>query len=69
MAKDITFNNIDIDAAVKQLAEERDKILSQFAKAYLAESGLLPSQVELVTKQMPMENNIIETVYYFRKKE
>lgn len=55
--------------AVKKLVEERSKILEAFAKAYLAETGLLPSTVELVTQQMPMENNIIETVYYFRRRE
>lgn len=69
MAKDLTFNNIDIESAVKQLAEQRDKILNEFAKAYLAETSLLPSQVELVSQQMPMtEDKIIETVYFFRKK-
>lgn len=67
MAKDLTFNNIDIESAVKQLAEQRDKILSEFAKAYLAETKLLPSEVELVTKQKTTGSEI-ETIYFFRKK-
>lgn len=62
------YTSISEEDVVKKLVEERSKILEQFAKAYLAETGLLPSTVELVTHQFPVENNIIETVYYFRKK-
>lgn len=66
--KNIEYNNLTGEEIVKKLAEERDKILNEFAKAYLAETKLLPSEVELVTVQNPPENGIIETVYYFRKK-
>ena len=59
---------ISVEDVVKKLAQERDKILEQFAKAYLAESGLLPSQVELVTQQLPIIDGKIENIYFFRKK-
>ena len=62
------YQNCSVEDMVKKLAEERNKILEAFAKAYLAESGLLPSQVELVTQQKPTVDHIIETVYFFRKK-
>jgi hypothetical protein len=63
------YKAMTAEDVVKKLAEERDKILEAFAKAYLAESGLLPSQVEMVTQQLPMnDQNIIETIYYFRRK-
>ena len=66
--KNEVFTSITTEEAVKYLADKRNEILESFTKAYLAESGLMPSQVELVTQQMPTENNIIETVYFFRKK-
>lgn len=62
------YNNINTEEMLKKLLEKRNEILEQFAKAYLAETGLLPSQIELVTQQMPVENNIIENVYFFRRK-
>jgi hypothetical protein len=54
--KNDLYTQITEEDAVKKLAMERDKILEQFAKAYLAETGLLPSAVELVTTQ--------KTLYY-----
>jgi len=66
--KDLEFKDITVEEAMKKILSEKNKIIEAFAKAYLAESGLLPSQVELVCKQVT-ENNIIENVYYFRKKE
>ena len=63
------YTAVSVEDVVKKLAKERDKILEAFAKAYLAESGLLPSQVELVTQQLPMnEQRIIENIYFFRRK-
>lgn len=69
MAKEINhiFENITIEEATLKLKEQRDKILNEFAKAYLAETGLLPSEVELVSSQ-DCKGFIIETVYSFRKK-
>lgn len=67
--KDEEYSNISIEAMVKKLSDERTKILNEFTKAYLAETGLLPSQLELVTRQMPIDNGIIESVFFFRKKE
>ena len=72
MAKEINKEHTaveSIEEMVKKLQEDKFRILEDFSRAYLAESGLLPSQVELVTKQMPMVDNIIETVIFFRKKE
>lgn len=67
--KNEEFTNISIEEAVKKLQSQKDEILDAFAKAYLADSGLLPTEVELVTQQMPMKDGIIEHVYFFRKKD
>jgi predicted naringenin-chalcone synthase len=62
------FTPITTEEATKYLHDRKVEIIEQFAKAYLAETGLKPSEVELVTKQ-ESTGMIIETVYYFRKKE
>jgi len=48
---------------MKEIAEKRVEILNDFAKAYLAEKQLKPSEVILVEKIEP--NRII---WYFEKK-
>lgn len=68
MNKTEEHTNISIEDAMKTLQEKRNEILEAFAKAYLAETSLNPSEVELVTQQMPIENGIIEHRYFFRKK-
>lgn len=68
--KDITYNGLDsIEKMVEHLAKHRNEILENFSKAYLAETGLLPSEVELICQEMPMKDNIVEHIYYFRKKD
>lgn len=62
------IENISVEDMIKKLHFERDKILDNFAKAYLAESELMPSDVELVTRQMPTVDGIIENIYFFRRK-
>jgi hypothetical protein len=66
--KNIELNDISIEEALQTLVKEKHKIIEAFAKAYLAETELLPSQVELVTQQTKT-GNLIEHVYYFRRKE
>lgn len=65
---DITYTGIDINEMVKKLNEERSKILNEFSKAYLAETGIMPSEVELVTVQ-ETKDKTIETICFFRKKQ
>ena len=60
-------NNISIEAALKKIYDERNRILEDFAKAYLAETKLLPSQVELVTRQV-IKDNVVENIFEFRRK-
>jgi hypothetical protein len=64
---DITYTGIDINEMVKKLNEERSKILNEFSKAYLAETGVMPSEVELVTVQ-ETKDKTIETICFFRRK-
>jgi hypothetical protein len=61
--------DIDLDEAMKELIEKRDEILSSFAKAFLAESGLSPSDVELVHKSYTENNEIINTFYFRERKD
>jgi len=63
----ITYNNIDINEMIKKLSEERSKILNEFSKAYLAETGIMPSEVELVCQEKNEDKTITHT-YFFRKK-
>lgn len=66
--KNEIFTPISVEEATKYLAEKRNEILEAFSKAYLAETGLMPSEIELVAEQNPMTFDKIETIYYFRKK-
>lgn len=54
--------------AMVEMAKHRDEILKAFGKAYLAETQINPSEVELVTRQMPEKDGVIEHVYFFRRK-
>lgn len=65
--KDEIFSNVNQEDALKKLTEKRDQILSDFAKAYLAETETSPSEVELVSEQK-QDGSKIETIFYFRKK-
>lgn len=65
--KDETFENVNQEEATKKLIEKRDEVLNAFAKAYLAEAQVLPSEIELVSQQTT-EGNTVETVYFFRLK-
>jgi len=59
---------ISVEEAMKKIMSEKNKIIEAFAKAYLAETGLNPSEVELVHQQITNQPNIIENVIFFRKK-
>lgn len=69
MAKEVNFDikNITEQEAVARLLQEKNKILSEFTKAYLAETGLKPSEIEFVT-QKNVIGAIVEETYFFRKK-
>lgn len=54
---------MDINQLVKDVLERRASILEDFAKAFVAETGLMPSEVELCEEHRPSE-----IVFYFRKK-
>jgi hypothetical protein len=41
----------DLKTTVRDLTEDRSKILTDFANAYCVEKGFLPSQIKLVEKQ------------------
>jgi len=66
--KEIKHENISISDMVLELERNKNNILDDFSKAYLAETGLLPSEVELSCRQMPVDNGIIEHIYSFRRK-
>jgi len=52
---------------VKHIMEKRNEILDAFCKAYLAESGLKPSKIELVHTSKVVGEEIINT-FSFREK-
>ena len=68
--KESEYKGIDVAEMVKVLAEKRTEILDHFSAAYLSETGLMPSEVELVCVEHPIDKDmkIIHT-YYFRRKD
>jgi len=66
--KENFYENISVAEMVEELARNKTKILEDFSRAYLAEVGILPSEVELVCREMPVKDGIIEHVYVFRRK-
>ena len=66
--KEVEIRNINEQEVVQELIKNRNKILEAFTKAYLAETQLMPSQIELVTRQMPIKDGIIENIFFFRKR-
>ena len=65
--EEIEASNMSIEQYVAKLMQYKSKIIEDFTKAYLADSGLKPSEVELVQKEVKSSGKI-ETVFYFRKK-
>jgi hypothetical protein len=63
-----TKDKITIEDVASYLAKHKAKILEDFAKAYLAETNLKPSQVELVHKHS-VTGTEINDVFYFREKK
>jgi len=74
--KDFELSNITEEEAMDYLAKHRDYVLNEFAKAYLAETGLKPSQIELVREvrhdkihDKMKEIEIVETFYFRERKD
>jgi len=59
----------DTQEAMKELLTKRNEILEAFCKAYLAESGLMPSEIELVHTSTNEGNEIINTFSFREKKD
>ena len=66
--KDYEVNDISQEEAYQQILKQRNEILGEFAKAYIAESELKPSEIELVHKSEEKDGEIIET-FYFRERK
>lgn len=66
--KEIVYNNVNKDAAIKELHRHKKEILNNFAAAYLAETELMPSEIQLVEEQEMTEDGKIQTIYFFRRK-
>lgn len=66
--KEIEEGNLSLNEIANKLIKERNRILDEFAKAYIAEQKIMPSELELVVRE-EMEGNTVETIYYFRKKD
>lgn len=65
--KEVTFTGDEQELA-KQLNEQKQRILNDFATAYLAEAQLLPSQIELVQQHID-NNGTAEYIWFFRQKQ
>lgn len=67
--KETLIENLKLENLVQELIKNRDVILNDWAKAYISETGVLPSEVELVEQRSDkIENGKIETIYFFRRK-
>lgn len=60
-------SQLTLTEIAQKLVKERNKVLDDFAKAYLAETKIMPSDLELVVRE-ERTKDVIETIYYFRKK-
>lgn len=52
-----------IDEVVREVIGNKDKVLEDFARAYIAETGLMPSEIEMVQQDRGRE-----FVWFFRRK-
>lgn len=59
--------DLSINEIADKLIKERNKVLDNFAKAYIAEQKIMPSELELVVRE-ESSGTVAETIYYFRKK-
>lgn len=66
--KETEYNNITEEEVAKLIHKERDKILEEFTKAYLAETQLMPSEIQLVCKTFTEDGKMV-TEYEFRRKK
>ena len=66
--KEQELEGITEEQMLEALQLQRDKILEEFQKAYLAETNTLPSEIELVHSSTVQGKEIINT-FYFRKKQ
>ena len=62
--------DIDLETLIKDIAENRTKILEDFARAYLAETEYHISEIELVEEELKGKDgyNTLGRKWYFRKK-
>lgn len=65
--KNEEYQGVDAEEAWKIILAKRHEILDHFAKAYIAETGLKPSEIELCTQQRTTDKTI-EHVFFFRRK-
>lgn len=56
--------NEEIEKIVQKIANQRSKILERFLEAYLAETGLMPSECELCEVHDGLSHR-----WFFRKRE
>ena len=68
MKKVIEYKDVSVTDANDILIKEKNKILKDFTKAYLAETEIPPSKLLLVVETIS-NNGIVEINYYFKKKE
>lgn len=65
--KEVKHENVNLQEAMEEIMKNRDKILEDFAKAYLAEKKVNPSDIELVQQKVNSDDGI-EYIFYFRIK-
>lgn len=67
--KEIEKQQISELQMMEEIKKHKDKILEAFAKAYLAETNIPPSELEFVQQQVNSEStHIIEYRMFFRRK-
>lgn len=67
---DLEYKNLEtIQEMIDKLLKHRNEILDNFAKAYLAEQKVMPSEIELVEQTIKEDNTIKEVIYFFRRKD
>lgn len=61
-------NNLKMRKMLSSVMRNRKGIIEDFSKAYLAETGLRPSQVVMVEKRINEDNKIVFTWHFEKRK-
>ena len=67
MKKVIEYKDVSVTDANEVLIKQKNKILQDFTKAYLADTQIKPSELQLVVETISNKGKV-EINYYFKRR-